>query len=153
VKGGLSHGWFGEKDQYVKNAYLHEKYAFLRIGEKTLPVSVNIGIHHTAMWGGVSPVDTIGKLPSDLNAYSSVFFARMGGDQGPINEQINVLGNHLASYSLGADYKRDNYILSIYWQTFLEDKNGRIGLDRKNRPDGLWDLLLKEGTAVHLYRK
>jgi hypothetical protein len=142
VKGGLSHGWFGEKDQYVKNAYLHQKYAYLRIGEKKLPLSVNLGIHHTAMWAGVSPIDSIGKLPSDLHAFSSVFFAKMGGDQGPIYEQINVLGNHLASYSLGVDYKLENYKLSFYWQTFLEDKNGRVGIDRKNREDGLWGIVI-----------
>ena len=152
VKGGLSHGWFGEKDQYVKNAYLHEKYAFARIGKKKWPLSVNLGIHHAAMWGGVSP-DSLGELPSDLHAYSSVFFARMGGDLGPSEEQINVLGNHLASYSLAADYKMQNNILSFYFQSFLEDKNGRIGLDRKNRPDGLWGFVIKRRDSSTFIQK
>jgi hypothetical protein len=153
VNGGLSHGWFGEKDQYVKNTYLHQKYAYIRIGEKKLPVSINLGIHHTAMWGGTSPDSTAGTLPTDIHAYSSVFFARIGGDQGPVNEQINVLGNHLASYSLGIDLKLENFKISTYWQTMLEDKNGRIGLDRKNRADGLWGIVLSSKDSSVFLQK
>jgi hypothetical protein len=140
IKAGISHGWFGEKEQYVKNAYLHHKYFFLRIGHPKFPVSINMGIHHAAVWGGTSPVH--GKLPSDWSAYKSVFMARMKGNIGPDREQDNVLGNHLASYSLGVETKFKKFELNLYWQTILEDKNGRVGQDWKNREDGLWGIAL-----------
>jgi hypothetical protein len=153
VKTGISHGWFGEKDQYVRNAYLHQKYLYFRIGEKKLPISVNFGIHHTAMWGGVSPDTTRGDLPSDFNAFKSVLIPRIGGDQGPVEEQINVLGNHLASYSLGVDYNVKKFKFSLYWNTFLDDKNGRVGVDWKNRTDGLWGLVISRKDSSAFLQK
>lgn len=138
VKGYIAHGWFGEKDQYVKNAYLHQKYFYIKIGEKKFPLSVNLGIHHAAMWGGTSP--EFGTLPANWDAYISVFGGKMKGDTGPIYERKNVLGNHLASYSFGINYKFQKYSLKFYWQTILEDKNGRVGVDWKNKGDGLWGI-------------
>lgn len=140
LKGGISHGWFGEEDQYVTGAYLHHKYAFIRVGERRFRFSVNLGFHHAAMWGGVSPDS--GKLPSNLNTFGSVFTGKMGNNSGPVNEQKNAVGNHLGSYSLGIDYKMDHQKLRFYWQTMLEDKNGRVGVDWKNKGDGLWGIAI-----------
>jgi hypothetical protein len=140
LKAGISHGWFGEKEQYIRNAYLHHKYFFLRIGHNKLPFSINMGIQHAAVWGGTSPVH--GKLPSDWNAYKSVFKARMKGNVGPETEQENLLGNHLGSYSLGVETKFKRHELNLYWQTILEDKNGRVGVDWKNKGDGLWGIAI-----------
>lgn len=141
LKAGISHGWFGKKDQYVANAYLHNKYLYLRIGRGKLPVSFNLGIQHAAIWGGKLPYGT--KLPSDWSAYKSVFMAKMKGNIGPDREQKNVLGNHLASYSLGIDSRLEKFNLNFCWQTILEDKNGRVGVDWKNKGDGLWGITIE----------
>jgi hypothetical protein len=151
LKAGISHGWLGRKDQYVKDAYLHHKFAFLRLGEKKWKVSVNTGLHHAAMWGGISP-DT-GVLPHNFKAFKSVLFGKIGGDQGPSGEQINVLGNHLATYSLGIDIKMKEYKLGFSWQTLLEDKNGRVGVDWKNREDGIWGVVLSKKDTTTFFRK
>ncbi|HJZ39243.1 MAG TPA: capsule assembly Wzi family protein [Bacteroidales bacterium] len=151
IKGYFAHGWFGEKDQYVKNAWLHQKYFYIRIGEKRFPWSVNLGIHHTAVWGGTSPV--YGSLRADWEAFRSVFFARMKGDQGPDNEQENAVGNHLASYSLGIDYTMKRHKLKFYWQTMLDDKNGRVGVDWKNKGDGLWGIVIQKRDDSNGLRK
>lgn len=140
VKGGISHGWFGEKDQYVAGAYLHHKYAHIRFGERRYRFSINLGFHHAVMWGGISPDS--GKLPRNWNAFGSVIAGKMGNNTGPVNEQINSIGNHLGSYSIGVDYKMENKTLHFYWQTMLEDKNGRVGIDWKNKGDGLWGISL-----------
>lgn len=139
-KGGMAHGWFGNEDQYVTGAYLHHKYAYIRIGERKFRFSVSLGLHHAAMWGGKSPNN--GRLPDDWSAFGSVILGKMGNSSGPVNEQINAIGNHLASYSIGIDYKMDQQKLHFYWQTMLEDKNGRVGLDWKNKGDGLWGISL-----------
>jgi hypothetical protein len=151
IKGYIAHGWFGEKDQYVQNAWLHQKYFFIRIGKKRFPWSVNLGIHHAAIWGGTSP--EYGSLPADWKAFKSVLFARMKGDQGPINEQENAVGNHLASYSLGIDYTMKKHDLKFYWQTMLEDKNGRVGVDWKNKGDGLWGIVFQKRDDSNGLRK
>jgi hypothetical protein len=151
IKGYFAHGWFGEKDQYVENAYLHQKYFYIRFGEKRFPISINLGLHHVAMWGGTSP-DT-GSLPVDWEAYKSVLLGKMKDDIGPVNERKNVLGNHLASYSLGIDYTIKSYRLQLYWQTMLEDKNGRVGVDWKNKGDGLWGIVIKkQGDPIGLQK-
>ena len=79
-KGGISHGWFGRENQFVKDTYLHHKFIFVRFGEKELPISIDLGFQHAAMWGGVSPDS--GKLPSDLKAFKSVFFCENGRRSG-----------------------------------------------------------------------
>lgn len=151
IKAGMSHGWFGEEDQYVTGAYLHHKYAYMRIGERKFRFSFNLGFQHAAMWGGVSPDS--GKLSADLKAFGSVFKGKMGNDRGPVNEQINAVGNHLGSYSLGIDYKMDHHKISVYWQTMLEDKNGRVGVDWKNKGDGLWGIsIIKTDQSNGLQR-
>jgi hypothetical protein len=138
-KAGISHGWFGSRDQYVKNAFLHYKYFYLRIGEKKLPVSLSLGLQHAAMWGGYSPDS--GNLPSGLSAFYSVLRAKIKDGLGPVNDSKNVLGNHLGSYSLGIDLKLNDFSVAFYWQTMLEDKNGRVGVDWRNGRDGLWGLV------------
>lgn len=150
-KAYLSQGWFGTKDQFVEHAFLHQKYLYIRFGEKRYKWDFDLGIHHTAMWGGTSP--DYGKLPDDWNAYKSVLLGRMQDDMGPLNEQKNVLGNHLASYSLGFNYKFTNHAISFYWQTMLEDKNGRVGLDWKNKGDGLWGIVLKKDEKSNGFNK
>jgi hypothetical protein len=98
------------------------------------------------MWGGTSP--EFGKLPASWGAYKSVFLGRMKGDLGPDTEMRGVLGNHLASYSLGIDYRLKSYKLKFYWQTILEDKNGRVGVDWKNKGDGLWGISISPPIKV-----
>ena len=77
----------------------------------------------------------------------------MGGDLGPNAEQINVLGNHLGSYSLGISWKKEHFRYRFYWQTFLEDKNGRVGVDWKNKGDGLWGLSMERTDESDGFRK
>jgi hypothetical protein len=151
INGYFAHGWLGETDQYVKDAYLHQKFFYIRIGEKRFRWSVNFGIHHTVMWGGVSP--EYGQLPENCQAYKSVVFGKMKEEMGPVNEQQNAIGNHLASYSLGMDYSLKRYKLRFYWQTMLEDKNGRVGIDWKNKSDGLWGLTIQSLTPRPAFRK
>ncbi len=136
-KGGISHGWFGN-NQFIKNAWLHQKYVCIQLGGK-LPVHVHYGFYHYAEWGGVSRDSTKGKLPSGFSDFVKVFFAKGGSSSSPLAESINRLGNHLGSRNFGLDIDFSKYKTGIYWQTIFEDGSGRA---YRNIKDGLWGIYL-----------
>lgn len=143
-KAGISHGWFDD-NEYIKDFYLHHKYAYLRLGGK-LPVNVHYGFHHFAQWGGTTSDPTIGKLPSGLSDFFKVFLAK-GGDGStttPWEEAANRVGNHMGSENFGFDVKLKKYTINGYWQTIFEDNSGR---HHRNIEDGLW------GLSIHSVNK
>jgi hypothetical protein len=141
LSGLISHGWFGD-DGYVKDAYLHHKYAYARAGGD-LPVNISMGLQHYAIWGGISPDSTVGELPSDLNAYYRVFFSKHRNESDPNlpqNESLNRIGDHLGSWNYAIDVKLKKYLTGIYYQTIFEDYSGFRKFLMK---DGLWGLYFK----------
>jgi hypothetical protein len=124
IKGILSHGWF-EKDRITESPFLHEKFAFARIGGK-LPVRLKGGITHFAQWGGER--DGI-VLPSGLKDYLRIITARPGpatdDDEGFIwGESANALGNHLGTIEFGMEISTKWFELDVYHQTPFEDNSG-----------------------------
>ena len=150
VMGGMAHGWFGDKDQFVKKAYLHYKYAMLRL-KLIGTLKFSLGLHHAVQWGGHSLI--YGDLGSGLREFKWAFTSSSSdGSVGPEGEQINAYGNSVASYNAGLDYQISNYDLKLYYQNFCEDSNGRVitfswnyfhvGGDWRNKPDGLFGFAL-----------
>ncbi|TVQ06455.1 MAG: hypothetical protein EA361_19780 [Bacteroidetes bacterium] len=136
IKGSLAHGWF-EKDRYVENVWLHQKYAAART-RLDFPLNFYFAYHHFAHWGGDHPVH--GKLPTDLNSYLKVFFIRKGDEDSPHSWQLNRFGNHIGSRHYGIDWEREQYEINFYFQDVYEDgSGGRM----KNYPDGLWGMVWK----------
>jgi len=147
VKGGISHGWFGD-DGYVKGAMLHHKYIYLRVGGSSR-LHLNAGLHHFVQWGGTSPV--YGKLPSGFRDFLKVFVACAGKDSVPgvpTNEWENRFGNHLGTKDFSVDYTFNNdWMARIYWQNFIEDITG---LGFRNIEDGLWGITVSKGRTFEL---
>ena len=123
VNGSLAHGWF-EKERYVENVFLHQKHAHIRFGGD-FRLNVSLGLIHFAHWGGVSPNERFGALPSDLDAFKRVFISQSGEtatvDPG---EVINSLGNHLGARNYRIDYRGENFSSGFYFQTIFEDNSG-----------------------------
>ena len=134
-RGGISHGWFGNTE-FTDRVWLHHKYFFIRTTEK-FPVVISAGMHHFAQWGGTSKDSAIGHLPSDLQAFWSVFTAKSGSSESPDNERLNALGNHLGSYNIRLDIHLKNSTAGLYWQSIFEDNSGR---KLRNGGDGLWGI-------------
>jgi hypothetical protein len=152
IKGGISHGWLGEKDQFVKNAYLHSKYLVGRFGPEK--IKLQLGLYHVAQWGGTSPIDSIGKLPSSFKDFLTVF--QVEGDNNsnlPYNEREGYLGNHLASYQAAIQVFTNSFNYTLNYQSFLEDKNGRIGIDWKNKPDMILGFSLKNKNSNSFFQQ
>jgi len=139
IKGALSHGWFS-KSAYEQGAYLHHKYIYLKLGGK-LPVHIQYGLDHAAMWGGNIP--GLGKQPVSFQDYKTIFLGRSGGADAPTGEQINALGNHIISQSMKLDVDITDFRISGYWQDISEDGPVKFITNTLNLPDGLWGISIK----------
>jgi hypothetical protein len=118
VKAGLAHGWLGE-EQLVKDAYLHEKYLYLRFGNDWPDDGLNFyaGIHHLAIWGGEGE-------PSGFSDFLRIVRAANGGASASQSDQANALGDHRGTIEFAIKakgYDADHY---IYVQSMFEDSSG-----------------------------
>ena len=113
----LAHGWMG-KEQYVKNAYLHEKFFYLRFGGTDRDNGINFfaGVHDIASWGGE------GK-PSGFKDFINVFTGK-GGTTGSIYNQQNGLGDHRGTIEFALQQKDSDRDWFLYAQTMFEDGSG-----------------------------
>ncbi len=113
----LAHGWMG-KEQYVKNAYLHEKFFYLRFGGTDRDNGINffVGVHDIASWGGE------GK-PSGFKDFINVFTGK-GGTTGSIYDQQNGLGDHRGTIEFALQQKDSDRDWFLYAQTMFEDGSG-----------------------------
>ena len=133
VKGGLSQGWLGDKNGYVRKTKLHHKYIGGRVGGK-LPVNISYEFHHAAQWGGYS--DAYGNLGNDLSTFWRVALGQGGGNTR--NEMQNAQGNHLFSQTLCLTVKGESWHVDAYWQNINEDGPVRFIGTGQNKKDGLW---------------
>ena len=113
----LAHGWMGT-DQYVKHAYIHQKYFYLRFGSSDPDNGVNFftGFHDIASWGG-------DNLPSSFKDYLNVFTGK-GGTVGSIYDQQNALGDHRGTIEFALQQKDPDRDWYLYAQTMFEDASG-----------------------------
>jgi Capsule assembly protein Wzi len=139
IKGALSQGIFMD-NIYVQNELLHHKYGYIRIGG-TLPIHLQYGLDHTALWGGNIP--GIGKQTISLKDYENVFFARNGGANTNISEQMNAQGDHRISQSLKLETEICDFKINTYWQNFSEDGPVNFITNAVNLPDGLWGISVR----------
>lgn len=132
-KGGVTHGWLADNNEFVKGTMLHHKYIGGRVGGK-LPVNISYEFHHAAQWGGHSSV--FGDLGNDWQAFRATLLVKAGGTMR--NDQINAQGNHIGYQQMALDVKGEGWKVSAYWQNIQEDGPIRfIGFGMNNK-DGLW---------------
>lgn len=154
-KGLLSHGWMG-KDQFIKNAYLHEKNFYLRIGKNKLKLYG--GIQHYAVWGGSRK-----DLPAITNNWQGFWDVLLvktkdDGTVGNTDIQPNRPGDHRGIIEAGADWENDQLALHLYNQTPFESGQGidirnidrLLGIAYTNKKAGRW---LEKVTVEFMYTK
>lgn len=131
LKGGMSHGWF-EKDRYISNSLLHQKYAKVLIDlDDLIGIKIYSSLIHFAQYGGISPNGD--RQPSSLNDFKKVFFGQgiqnpFGGTQG----ESNAVGNHLGLTEWTWDQRLGNYRLQINYQKPFEDQGSMQYLSFKD---------------------
>lgn len=131
-KSMLSHGWL-EADRYVKNAYLHQKYFYLKINYRMFEGMG--GIIHNVMWGGTHP--SYGPLPSSFNDFTRVLLGTSASadSNAPTSDITNVIGNSVAAYDFRLNINLENFRFKAYRQFYLEDK---VSAQFRSPWDGIW---------------
>ena len=140
----FSHGWF-EKDRFIQNAFLHQKYFYLKVGGKNIPFEAYGGIAFNTQWGGTRS-DNGQKQPSGFDDYIRIVLGKQGGSDASQSDQSNALGNHLGTWEVGGVFDLGKWKLTNYWQFLWED---RSGLTPFNWRDGMVGLSLKRKTKNH----
>jgi len=135
LKGGITHGWLADNNDFVSKTLFHHKFIGGRIGGK-LPVNLSYEFHHAAQWGGYSSV--LGNLGNGFSAFKNVFGAHGGGIGA--NEQLNAQGNHILSQILCLTAKGDKWHMDLYWQDIQEDGRPRLIGFSQNKKDGRWGI-------------
>ena len=135
IKGGITHGWLGDNNEFVSKTLLHHKYIGGRVGGK-LPVNISYEFHHAAQWGGHSAQH--GNLGNDLKSLWHVALGQGGGSTR--NEILNAQGNHLFSQTLSLTAKGQGWHVDAYWQNINEDGPVHFIGMTMNVKDGLWGI-------------
>ncbi len=130
VKGAIAHGWFGE-DRRFKNAWLHEKYLYLRFGGD-FAFRPYIGLVHEAVWAGT--LEGCCDAPDSFSDFGRVFFALNGDSTAFPSEQTYVLGDHRGVWDIGFNLELADFKFTVYRQFIYDDKDG-VQLERVK--DGL----------------
>ncbi len=117
-KAYLAHGWMGD-GALVKDAYLHQKYLYVRFGgtDPDHGVNVHVGLHDLAVWGGESN-------PSGAGDFVDVVFGNDGGDDATLSDQRNALGDHRGTIEFALELKGPGRDGLLYAQTLFEDGSG-----------------------------
>ncbi|NDV47645.1 hypothetical protein D0T49_11365 [Paludibacter sp. 221] len=146
IKGAIVHGWLNDP-RFVDNAFLHHKYAYVKLGGD-LPVNIHYGLNHAVQWGGTHP--TLGKLANDMQDFIRIFFGKEGQDEANPNDLNNAQGNHIISKSLQLDVKISDFKISAYWQNIYEDGPVKRMYKSMNVHDGLWGISIRNNKLPYV---
>jgi len=151
IKGQISHGWMGQ-DQFVKDAWLHQKTFYLRVGARKLKVGA--GIQHYAIWGGHAA-----GLPDIKKNFWDVFLVKESND-GTVGGQDlpNRSGDHRGVLEGTIDWDNDVTGLHLYMQMPFETGQGidirnidrLLGIAYTNKREDAW---LKKVVGEFIYTK
>ncbi|WP_449258316.1 capsule assembly Wzi family protein [Chlorobium limicola] len=147
----LAHGWM-EEDRYVQNAYLHQKYLYLRYGTESPSTGINLyaGLHHVVLWGGTDRVTGF-QFPAGIDDFAKVFIGKEGDSDASANDQSYALGNHLGSIEYAVQFKGCDRDWFLYAHTLFEDSSGLVGAGLTKPGDFLVGLSLinkQPGTPI-----
>jgi hypothetical protein len=123
-------------DRFVNRTRLHHKSLFLRF----FPApswSIEGGLEHFVMWGGTSPVASIGKMPSGFSSYRKYVLGLSGDEEFPLTDQLNIAGNHLGTYQFRVKKRFSSMEATFYLSHLFEDLSG---MNWRNWPDNLLGL-------------
>ncbi|QEH40433.1 capsule assembly Wzi family protein [Chitinophaga sp. XS-30] len=154
-KGQFGHGWMGKR-QYIRNAFLHEKTIYLRIGKNRLKLFG--GLQHYAVWGGNRK--DLPNIKADFSDYLNVVFAKEADDGTVISDEIlpNRPGDHRGVLEGGIDWENDNMHLRLFNQTPFETGQGidlrnidrLLGIVYTNKKE---NAILQKLTGEFIYTK
>jgi hypothetical protein len=134
VRGYLAHGWF-PNSRFVRNALLHEKYLYIRVFSRDLPIQLHGGILQHTIWGGTHP--RRGALPQDLDTFLRVLVGQPGGSNAPQTDQGGgTIGSTEAGYDFGITAQVGDWEAHVSRYFHHTDQPS---LRFRNPWDGVWE--------------
>ena len=137
-------------NRMVAHARLHHKSLYAKYNPHPnagAGLTFTAGIDHFVMWGGRS--ERQGRLPQGFSDYLR-YITGSKGDEGFVEgDQINVAGNQLGAYHLGASKSGRNFVLQLYLSHPFED---RSGMELDNWRDNLYGIFLQRHKPNALLR-
>lgn len=136
---------------YLNDVLFHSKGLLFRIGPQGKPFSFEGGLEMAAQFGGkvMKGDEVVMKLPHGLKDYLKILFPSGGGEDTPMGEQLNVLGNHVGEWSARLRWQPTghDWNISLHYLHYFEDhsmmffdypwKDGLFGIEYHN-PSGRW---------------
>lgn len=116
----------GQKAKYSQKVLYHSKAAFLKVGNDKFPFFAELGVEMAAQFGGdcYYPNGTVIRTPRKWTDFLRVFFPGNGDSGASESDRINILGNHVGSYSMAMGYRFPTWKLKGYYEHFFEDRSG-----------------------------
>lgn len=144
--GGWQEGYVNPGYHYAKNALLHTKAGYLRVGnEEKFPLVFEGGLEWATTFGGTiyNPIGREGtisgkiEMPQGPSEFVDALFGT--GSDATDGEYANATGNTLGSWLFSLSYKGKNWKLRAYYDHFFEDhsmmffeygwKDGLVGVE------------------------
>jgi hypothetical protein len=119
-KGMISHGWMGEH-QFMKNAYLHEKNLYFRLGKNKLKMYG--GVQHYGVWGGSR--EDFFKTDKSFKGWLNVVTGIEANDGSVVNGSLpNRPGDQRGDIEFGAEWENDDVKIQLNNQTPFDSGQG-----------------------------
>ncbi|MGK7394482.1 MAG: capsule assembly Wzi family protein [Candidatus Cyclobacteriaceae bacterium M3_2C_046] len=111
-KGLIGHGWLG-KERLMKDAFLHEKNFYMRIGKGKFRIYG--GVHHFGIWGGRKSPDF--ELDRSLKGFMNVLLVREANDGSVVPGRLpNRAGLQRGTVDGGFTFEGYNKTFHLYTQ-------------------------------------
>jgi hypothetical protein len=125
-----------EKSSYAQRRLLHHKSGYLKLKKPSEnSFFMILGFEDCAQWGGWHSKN--GNQPQSLSDFWRIIIGSEGDNRATVSDQINVLGDHLGTYTIKAGFAHPDWDLSVYKQHFFTDKSG---MEYANWRDGNWGI-------------
>ena len=120
-----------KQSRYTQNALYHSKAGYLRIGGRSLPVSLEAGLEMAALFGGTTyKMDNGVERIDNQGGLKGMWDALIPGGSEPIEDVYqNVGGDQLGSWVLRLSYDAPAWQAAVYWDHFFEDHSAMFHLD------------------------
>lgn len=122
-------------NRYVMGALVHRTKLYLLL--RVLPrFEFQLGIDNVGLWGGASP--DYGKMSLTFSDYFRVVTGRKASGSGPMNDQINVIGDQRGGALYRFDWHGNGWDAVLQREIPYDDGSGMAGV--QNWPDGVYTL-------------
>ncbi|PKK37674.1 hypothetical protein BWI96_04170 [Siphonobacter sp. SORGH_AS_0500] len=167
VKGYWVHGWFENSRPFVKNALLHQKGLYVRLGGNKSPLVLHAGVNHSVQWGGYAEtfrqdngaMSRYGYYENSWLGYRGVVSGMSMAEYAVAHPgrvivfDQNRVGNHLGTIDLGLQVRFKAFDLFAYRQIMFEDGSLFYRLQAADSFNGLrWLNKKRSDPAFYLSR-